>query len=179
MVYTPSGMFTTGHKMRLLLAECPTVQEVLECVEVDSQDRVDEALTKIADYGEENFPYPCVLIEEQEVHILTDTLGDILNVEKRDIDVWISFYIPDTAGDNFTASDEKAWVREKFSDILSEILAKTGRGESIPGHSHILVERPVFAGADRRSHDERSEEDSIDIHQNWPLWFGAFSFEVH
>ena len=30
MVYTPSGMFATADKMRLLFAECPTVQEVLE-----------------------------------------------------------------------------------------------------------------------------------------------------
>lgn len=180
MVYVPTGMFATADKMRMLLAECPTLQELLGVdMTGTSQERIDEAMEKIATYGTAGLGYPCVLINDGEVNLVTDTMGSLIDVQKRDMDVWISFHVPDGIAGITTVSDERAWVCEQFSAIMEEVLARTGRGESIPGHSHILVERPMFAGVDRMPFDERDENSETDEHPELPLWFGAFSFEVH
>lgn len=180
MVYVPSGMFATADKMRMLLAACATLQELLGVdMTGTTQGKIDEAMDRIATYGQAGLGYPCVLINEGEVNLVTDTMGSLINVAKRDVDVWISFHVPDGIVGVTSVSDERAWVCEQFSDIMSEILALTGRGVSIPDHTHILVEQPVFAGVDRMPFDERGEDPAMDEHPELPLWFGAFSFEVH
>ncbi len=185
MPYTPDGSFSTDTKMRLMLAECPTVQAVLE---VTSKA---EALLLIATYAPEVsdqydemteaelrlLSYPRCLIHDDTVHMETSDDGQLLGVEQRMIRAWLGFYVPELPGIE-TPSDEKAWVNEQFSKINDECLERTGRGESIPGSSHLCIMNPTYPGCDREPNDERGDE-RFDPKPNRPRWFGMLEYEVH
>lgn len=179
MPYTPTGTFSTKHKMRLLLADCPTVQSVMEAANSTA------AMAKIATYGIESdkegtpqLPYPRILIHDEEVHLRTDEMGGLLGVMMRTIYVWIGFYVPPTVEGIDDVNDEEAWVLERFSNIVSECLARTGRGTSTPGLTQLHVTNPIFHGAQKEPDDERGDPRN-DPHPEWPRWFGMVAWEVH
>lgn len=164
--------------MRLLLAACPTVLEVLEC------DDAAEAMAKIATYGvptdadgTPQMSYPRAFVQDTEIHLSTDTMGNLLGVDLRTLHVTLAFYVPEHE-DIDDVNDEHAWVLEQFSKINDECLALTGRGVSIAGHTHLCVENPIFYGVEREPDDERGD-DRTDPHPELPRWFGIFCYEVH
>ncbi len=178
MSYTPTGTFSTSHKMRLMLAACATMQAVMGAANSAA------ALAKIVTYGVERdeesgvpmLTYPRTFVEDAEVHLQTDTMGSIIDVPLRQMNIWVGFYVPDLV-DIVDVNDEHAWVYDQFSQIVAECLVLTGRGQSIPGSTHLCVQNPVFYGANREPDDERGDE-AFDTQPDRPRWMGLIAFEV-
>ena len=186
MSYTPTKNFCTSHMMRLLLAECPTVRELMEVNAGGTEaQQTMAALAKIHHYatpidleaGNVPITFPRILVHEHEVHMETDQRGDLIDVQQRTIDCCIEAYIPALL-EVSDANDEKAWFLDKLSDVNSEVLARTGRGEPVTGRTHLFVQNPVLFVVQREPDDERGDP-AIDIHVHRPRWFGTFAYEVH
>lgn len=182
-MYTPANhYFAAPHLMRLLLADCPTVQSVLGVA--DDDEPAVSALAKVHTYGEEvteaNVPilaYPTALVREMEVHLRTGDGGEFLSVDQRTIECWFAFYVPDLETIE-TISDEKAWVDEQFAAIVRECLTRSGKGTSITGSTQLQVFNPVYEGCEREPDSDRGDS-RLDSQPDRPRWFGLLMWEVH
>jgi hypothetical protein len=178
-MYTPApNLYATTHRMRVLLSNCARVQTLMEA------DDADEAMTKVLSYGEEvtseNVPvlaYPAGLVCDQEFHVETGDMGEVMKVPQRTIEIWLAFYVPDVEGIE-SYSDEKHWVDEQWAAIVGECLTLTGRGEPIAGETFLNISNPVYLGSEREPDDERGDG-RLDSHPDRSRWFGAMQWEVH
>ena len=176
-MYTPVGMFSTPHFMRLLLADCPIVRELLGTTDLD------ETLAKITTYGEavtdENAPVlscPSIMVSDSEVHISTDELGTLMEIPQRTIETWVDLYVSETYG-NDSHTDQHGWVNEQFGTLVEQVLARQGRGEPVAGRTHLSVSNPVYYGCERRPDDMRADE-RLDPFPELSRWFGLLVWEV-
>ena len=180
-MYTPTGIFSTKHQMRLLLSECAAVQSILSAADAA------EALAKIQTHAPMWIPedggsilvppfrYPRILIDSEGVEFETSIEGTITDVQSRVLMVAAGFYVPDLQAIE-DESDQEAWVNDQFSAIVVEAMALQGTGESIPGQSHLCLMNPSYGGAAPQPDDERDEEQ--DSQPDRPRWLAMLRFEV-
>ncbi|QEF98152.1 hypothetical protein Mal15_22000 [Stieleria maiorica] len=180
-MYTPTGIFSTKHQMRLLLSQCATVQSVLGAADAA------EALPKIQTHAPmwipddggtilvPPFQYPRFMIDSEGVEFETSPEGSITDVGSRVMMIAAGFYVPDLA-EIEDESDQEAWVDDQFGSILEEAMTLQGTGESIPGQSHLCLLNPSYGGATPQADDERDEE--MDSDPDRPRWLGMLRFEV-
>ncbi|QDV84993.1 hypothetical protein [Planctomycetes bacterium TBK1r] len=180
-MYTPNGIFSTKHQMRLLLAECATVRSVLGVANAT------EALAKIKTYAPMYFPddgttilvppfqYPRILIDSEGVEFESTPDGNLSDVQSRTMMIAIGIYVPEDE-DIVDESDQEAWIDDQFGSILMECMAIQGTGESISGQSHLCLMNPSYGGATPQPDDERDEVQ--DSQPDRPRWLGMLRFEV-
>lgn len=180
-MYTPTGVFSTKHQMRLMLSECATVQAILGVA--DAADAMPKILTHAPMYIPDDggsilvppFQYPRFLIDCDGVEFESTPEGNLSDVQSRTLLVAAGFYVPDHP-EIENESDEEAWVDDQFSGILLDCMTLQGTGESIPGQTHITLMDPSYGGASRQPDDERDE--SQDSQPDRPRWLGMLRFEV-
>ena len=178
MSYTPTGMFATDHRVRVMLSSCAIVQTLMGVADFES------AMAKVTAYGEEvdeqNVPvlaYPSGQVCMKEQHFTTGTMGEILDIPLRTVECWFGLYVPENE-DIVTHSDEKHWIDDQFSEIIRQCLELTGTGEPIAGETHVHVVNPTYHGCEREPADERGDA-ALDSQPDRPRWFGLVTWEIH
>ncbi|MEO1528072.1 MAG: hypothetical protein AAFX06_21790 [Planctomycetota bacterium] len=182
-MYIPNGNFATKAQMRMLLAECPTAQQVLEVPDAPG------AIAKIATTGARmlfddegnivapTFDYPRALIMD-EAQSWETTQGSLTQIMERRVSIWLAFYVPADVDGIDDASDEETWVVDQFSAINDELRDRMGTGEPIPGKTHLTLKDPTFYGVDPEADDERGDP-AVDPHPELPRWFGLLEYMVN
>ena len=187
MTFQPEGDYITPYKMRIMLAENTAMQSVMLPNQTGTpEERKQGALSKIWTYGPEPNPedadaiqatsYPRCLIHDSDVVQRTGDMGEILDVVERVLKVWAGFYVPDQE-DIQDNQDEHAWCLQQFSAINRANLAMAGRGEVMPGHSHLMISNPRFMGCEKLPHDARGDRET-DKFKDLSLWIGVIQYEV-
>jgi hypothetical protein len=176
MTYPVTGLFSTPYRLALMLAECATVQLLLEAGSVA------HTLEKITTYSEDEMPLPRVIIhvENEQIALKSDSELGYVESQHRSIGAEFQIYIPEDDDSIARTSDQHNYVLAKMGAVLNEMLALAGTGEPIAGTTHLRIYDPVLYMPQRIPLDERFDQDEIDRgFEARPLWFTMLAVEIH
>jgi hypothetical protein len=175
MSYPITGLFSTNYRMALMLAECQTVQELLEA------DDAAAALQKMTTYSEDEMPLPRVVVhsEGDMIRLKSDSTAGFVEAEHRLIGCEFFVYIPDDENIE-RIMDEHNYVMGKMGDVVEEMIALSGTGTPLAGTTHLQVYDPVLYMPNRPTLEERFDHEEIERgDEARPLWYVLIAFEVH